>query len=119
MTEWHTLQIVPDNERNPFRATVTSPPAESDFGNGYIRITPPVAVGEALLKNVGVEGHHDLDFWVSSEVKGAAATVISFAQQENKLYEGDGPPTGRERITRTTEALLCEIGRLVDGSLYS
>lgn len=117
MTEWHTFQVIPEDERNPFRATVSSPPALSDYQDGYIRITPPATIGEALLENVNVEGNHRLDFWAGSEAKGAAATVIAFAQQKNELYEG--ALVGRERITRTTEALLRELGRLVEGSLYS
>ncbi len=111
MSENHILQVMPEEERNPFRATVTSPPAEADFGNGYIRITPPVTVGEAMLENVGFEGYHDLDFWASSKVKGVAATVIAFAQKEEGAYMGES--SGRKRIIETTQALLGELGHLV------
>lgn len=111
MTEIQIFQVAPDDERNPFRVTVTPEFAGEDFEVGRIRIVPPVDVGQALLEEVSANGDHYLNFWAGSKANGAAATVIAFVLKENPY---DPALSGRERITKTTQALLSELGCLVD-----
>ncbi len=111
MTERQIFQVAPSDERNPFRATVIPRFAGDDFEDGHIRIVPPVDVGQALLDEVSANGDHYLNFWAGSKSKGVAATVIAFALKENPY---DPAVSSRERITNTTQALLSELGYLVN-----
>jgi hypothetical protein len=114
MAEQNKFEVVPDDARNPFRATVITVVGDAEFEYGKIRVIPPVTVGDALLENVSVEGDHDLDFWAKGETDDTAATLIDFAQKDT-VYSGK--LNGRERIEATTRALLEALGGLATSDI--
>jgi hypothetical protein len=114
MAEQNTFEVVPEDTRNPFRATVISILRDTEFEYGTIRIVPPVTIGEALLRNAGGAGDHDLRFWATGETAETAATLIDF-QQKDEVYSG--ALDGRDRIAATAHTLLRELGGLASSDL--
>lgn len=98
------FEVIADDERNPFRATVVGSP---DWSSGRIRIEPPVQIGRHVLDGIETDGPYKLAFEASADVEGARATLIEF-------YDGQvGDPESqyvRESIENTANAIIRAIG---------
>src|SRR6266540_309765 len=95
-----SFEVQPEDEGNPFRATVTG---NLDFSDGMIRIVPPVLIGAELLKNVSGGSVHELNFWAMSNAEGVQATLIDYG------YGDVGPSVAEDNrlnVEETARAIL-------------